>query len=221
MEMSNEIGGAQASRMSYSGLLPVSGAQLFLIWLQKRADWLIPGKAPGQSGSRASNRAMGFLCLCPSSLLCFLPSKLLGFGHLLSQVGLSTWWPPAALGIYLSHSSWECLIGMVQILTFPTVAGRWGAWPGHMCILGAQERGASNLNNVDWEWEAGGSSKTNQFCYDRAKVSNVHLGLVNNQPLGRWVIIHTENLWAAGPSYWPGTECPLKFWRWILFFLCF
>lgn len=107
---------------------------------------------------------------------------------------VSTWWPPAALGIHPPSSSREWVIGMIWIRIPSTVASRWGVWLVHVCIHGDQEWGISSLSNVDWQWEGGRSIKADQIDIGRPKSPVSTWGLVNNPQLGRWMTSHTENL---------------------------
>lgn len=86
------------------------------------------------------------------------------------------------------------LNGMIWIPAPTAVAKEWGVWLGHVCILGSQQWGASNLNSVDWRWEGGRSLKANQITVGRQKSPVSTLGLVQNQQLRRWMISHSENL---------------------------
>ena len=86
----------------HQGLLPCDGAHLLLDMASKESVFaLIPGRTPGQPGSRASEAMPSELCLCPSVLLSSLPSEVLGPGQLLPQVCPLYLVAPAALGSVL------------------------------------------------------------------------------------------------------------------------
>ena len=86
----------------HQGLLPCDGAHLLLDMASKESVFaLIPGRTPGQPGSRASEAMPSELCLCPSVLLSSLPSEVLDPGQLLPQVCPLYLVAPAALGSVL------------------------------------------------------------------------------------------------------------------------
>ena len=86
----------------HQGLLPCDGAHLLLDVASRESVFaLIPGRTPGQPGSRASEAMPSDLCLCPSVLLSSLPSEVLDPGQLLPQVGPLYLVAPAALGSVL------------------------------------------------------------------------------------------------------------------------
>ena len=82
----------------HRGLLPCDGAHLLLDVASRESVFtLIPGRTPGQPGSRTSEAMPSERCLCPSVLLSALLSKVLDRGQLLPQVGPLYLVTPAAL----------------------------------------------------------------------------------------------------------------------------
>lgn len=82
--------------------LPCDGAHLLLDMASRESVFArIPGRTPGQPGSRASEAMPSDLCLCPSVLLSFLPSEVLDLGQLLLQVDSLYLVAPAALASVL------------------------------------------------------------------------------------------------------------------------
>lgn len=184
---------------------------------------LTPEKTQGRLDPEAQSMPSGLAISAPPLLLSFLPSELLGFGHLLSHVS-SPCMVTSRISQYTSpSSSWEWVsLEWIESLFCPL-------WPGNeglgqvMCVSlePKVEWGASNLNNVDWEWEGGRSLKANQIALGREKFPESTRGSVNNQQLGRWVISRPENLSMSCWTQLLACGKGLQPCRGRLFFLCF